>query len=621
MAKTIDKYTYKDLKSPDDLKKLSYSQLKDVASSLREEIIRATSLYGGHLSSNLGVVELTISLFRSFSFPKDKLILDVGHQCYAEKLLTGRSLENLNQEGATSGFQKLNESPYDCYEAGHSGTSLSAALGFAVARDLRKENYDVVAVTGDASIVNGLAFEALNDIGNNDHKVIVILNDNGMSISKPTGGFNKMFRKISLAPSYNKLRSAYRRAFTKGKIGEKFYLTTYHLKTWIKSKLVRVNMFDDLGFSYYGPVDGHDMKALEKAFTKAKKVTKPIVIHVLTKKGKGYSLAEDDEDGYWHGVTPFDVKTGKPLNMHPTLISWSNYMGQKVTESMKKYPDTFLICPAMKKGSHLEEAFNIFPERSKDVGISEEHALTLAGALALNGFHPIVSIYSTFLQRAYDELSHDCARLNIDLTLLIDRAGLVGTNGDTHQGIYDETFLKSIPNVTITQPSTFQEADFLLEESFKKGRGIFAIRYPHSLLEKKQDYNETLTSYRFNYLTPFDKNKPTVIAIGDLGRNLFNLLDKNKYNFIDPLYLFPLNEEDINLIKESPAIYIYDAYGTINGFSETLLASLLLKDYHGKAYSFSLPLTFVNHGSFDSQLHRYNLRAEEVKEEILKTQK
>ena len=465
MVKDIEHIDISDIKDPAFVKNLDYKGLDVLCSDIREEIIKETSIYGGHLSSNLGVVELTVALHRSFDFPKDKLIFDVGHQCYAHKILTGRHLEHLNEKGFVSGYQKIGESEYDCYEAGHSSTSLSAAEAFAIARDQKKEKYDVVALIGDGSIVNGLSFEALNDIGSRNHKVIIVLNDNDMSISKPTGGLGRFFRSISTQKAYNKFKQGYKRVMLRTTLGKKLYSISYALKSSLKRRLVPITMFDNMGFTYMGPYDGHNIKVLERAFKKAKVATKSVVLHVYTTKGRGYTYAEKDTSGYWHGVTPFDIETGQPKNLHPGQISWSHYFSDLTNEIMAKFPETELIVPATLKGSGLEQAFRLFPNRCIDVGIAEEHAVTMAGALALNGLHPIVVIYSTFLQRAYDEISHDCARLNVNMTILVDRAGLVGSNGETHQGIYDEAFLKSIPGVVVTMPSDQSEAKALYHQS------------------------------------------------------------------------------------------------------------------------------------------------------------
>ncbi|MDD4006269.1 MAG: 1-deoxy-D-xylulose-5-phosphate synthase, partial [Bacilli bacterium] len=416
----------KDIKSPEFLNDLKYAELDILANKIRQEIIAKTSQYGGHLSSNLGVVEITIALHRMFNFKHDKLIFDVGHQSYTHKILTGRSLEYLRNRNGVSGFQKICESYYDCFEAGHSSTSLSAAQGFALNRDAKGEKYDVVAVIGDASVVNGLAFEALNNISHNKNKVIIILNDNEMSISRPTGGMGKFFSKISTASGYNRLKSSYKRFMFTTRFGHGIYNFTSRVKNAIKRKLVPTTYFDNMGFQYIGCIDGHNIKALEKAITRAKRTPRSVVLHVSTIKGKGYKYAENDTTGYWHGVTPFEIETGKPKNLHPELLSWSHLYSDLLAELMAKRNDIVIISPATVKGSGLEDLFASYPSRTFDVGIAEGHAVTLASGLAVAGTHPIVSIYSTFLQRAFDQIIHDIARMNLNVTFLIDRSGLVG---------------------------------------------------------------------------------------------------------------------------------------------------------------------------------------------------
>lgn len=610
----------KSIKDPKIVKTLDYKHLESLCESIRHEILLATSKYGGHLSSNLGVVELTVSLFRSFDFPHDKLIFDVGHQAYAEKLLTGRSLEHLRQKGYESGFESRAESVYDCYEAGHSGTALSAAEGFAIARDKNGGDYSIVAVIGDSSIVNGLSFEALNNIGSNKEKIIIVLNDNDMSISRPVGGLGKFFRQISTQRNYNCFKSWYRHILNKTKAGHHFYNFSYWIKSHIKAALVPTTMFDNMGLTYIGPVDGHNIGALDHAFKKAKNTTKSAIIHVYTTKGKGYEKAENDKTGYWHGVSAFDLETGKPLDMHPGQFTWSHFMGQCVHETLREHPEAELVVPAMIGGSGLEDSFKDYPSQCIDVGIAEEHAITLAGSLAINGIHPIVSIYSTFLQRAYDELSHDCARLHANMTLLIDRAGLVGLDGETHQGIYDEAFLKSVPNLVLTMPSTLEEAKGLLSLSLKENHGIFGIRYPHCLtsIPKKQLGNAQI---EFGKWIPFRKAQDGryVLGVGPLGHELLLRLEKadSPWGFINPLFQIPLDEESLRTLLNARSIYLYDPYGTKEGFAESLESALFRSGYQGSFFSRTVPSAFIGHASMDDQLSDNNLTVDQAYAELL----
>lgn len=620
MKEKLERIDIKRIKDPSVVKNLGYKSLCILCHDIREEIIRETSIYGGHLGSNLGVVELTVALYRVFDFPKDKLIFDVGHQCYTHKILTGRTLKNLNSKDGVSGFIKTSESAYDCYEAGHSGTSLSAAQAFAKARDLNGEKYDVVALIGDSSIVNGLSFEALNSLSSHNNKIIIVLNDNDMSISRPVGGFGNFFRRISSARFYNRAKSNFRRQMSRNAVGRKLYSFTYRFKSEVKQLLVPTTLFDNLGFTYIGPVDGHSIKAMEKAFERAKATTKSAVVHVCTKKGKGYPYAEKDTVGYWHAVTPFNISDGTPKNLHPDEISYSHVFGDYIHDSLAEDEKRLLICPAMTKGSHLESSFHDFPNRAIDVGIAEEHALTLAGALSLNGFHPIVCIYSTFLQRAYDELSHDGARIGIDMSLLIDRSGLVGPDGDTHMGIYDVAYLKSIPGVIVTMPTNLIEGKALFRQSLEKGHGIYAIRYPHTLTKKLDAIPDiSLDFLRWVNLRAPQKGGNCLIAVGPRGGELLEkCLTLPNLGLVKALFLNPIVDENIIPLLDNKKIYVYDSYGTRNGFSESVLAKLMELGYKGEVRVFSLPNSFVPHMSRNEQEVEYGVDVESVYQEISK---
>jgi 1-deoxy-D-xylulose-5-phosphate synthase len=610
----------KDIKSPDFLNDLKYSDLDVLANKIRHEIIEKTSQYGGHLSSNLGVVEITIALHRMFNFKHDKLIFDVGHQSYTHKILTGRSLEYLRNRNGVSGFQKICESYYDCFEAGHSSTSLSAAQGFALNRDAKGEKYDVVAVIGDASVVNGLAFEALNNISHNKNKVIIILNDNEMSISRPTGGMGKFFSKISTASGYNRLKSSYKRFMFTTRFGHGIYNFTSRVKNAIKRKLVPTTYFDNMGFQYIGCIDGHNIKALEKAITRAKRTPRSVVLHVSTIKGKGYKYAENDTTGYWHGVTPFEIETGKPKNLHPELLSWSHLYSDLLAELMAKRNDIVIISPATVKGSGLEDLFASYPSRTFDVGIAEGHAVTLASGLAVAGTHPIVSIYSTFLQRAFDQIIHDIARMNLNVTFLIDRSGLVGLDGETHQGIYDESFLLNTPNTVVTMPSSDEEAKYLLNESLNN-HGPFFIRYPRDLLKKNHLIKDA--SHQFGKWIIESKatdKKVAVIAVGQLLRALKELMiaDNSNITLVNAIYLKPHDQSVLAELTAYETIVIYDAYATEYGFAAYLKTKLCDLSYRGKIVTFAVPDTFVSQAKISEQLEQFGLLPSQVLEKIKK---
>ena len=587
------------------LRDLSYSELDVLCEQIRQEIILTCSQRGGHLSSNLGAVELTVALHRFFHFPKDKLIFDVGHQCYTHKILTGRSIEHLNQKGCVAGFQKRKESECDPWEAGHSSTSISAAQAFAYARDQKKEDYDVVAFIGDASIVNGLSLEALNDVGSGENKIIVILNDNDMSISKPVGAIGSFFRRISTGKAYNRFKRGFRKALHDTKL----YAFFRSLKNKIKSRLLRINIFDTMGFAYIGPIDGNSIKDVEKALKRAKQTNKSVIVHCHTMKGKGYRYAENDQNGYWHGVTPFDIETGAPKNLHPGLISWSHYFADLTDQIMGEKTDGLLVIPATRKGSGMEKVFADYPDRCHDVGIAEEHAATLCGGLAANGYHPILSIYSTFMQRAYDEIAHDCARMNANMTILIDRAGLGGSAGDTHQGIYDVAYLKSIPNVVITMPSSKAIAKALYYQSFDN-HGVFAIRYPREFVRDSEDANPpALPFLRWRHDRPSTGHTLAIVAVGPKEKEILAEAQKRflDVEIIDPVYLYPLQKDNILPLTRFQNVLIYDAYGTREGFADTLCSALMEAGYRGKVHVRAVTNSFVQHASVDEQLASFGL--------------
>ncbi len=606
------------IKSPDFLKTLSYKELHVLADDLRKEIIEKTSIYGGHLSSNLGVIELTIGLNRVFDFSKDKIIFDVGHQCYAYKILTGRNLNNLRQKDGVSGFQKRSESLYDVYEAGHSSTSISAANGFAIARDLNNEKYDVIAFIGDGSIENGLALEALNNLAGSNHKVIIVLNDNGMSISKHTGGLGKVFAKISSASGYNKMKVAYKKSLVKTNFGKRIYNFSKAIKNYFKRILVPVNIFDAMGLSYIGPIDGHNIKKIEKALKRAKNTTKSVVVHMCTLKGKGYKLAEEDESGYWHGVTPFDIDTGKPNKIHPGFNSWSHIYSDITLKEMSVHKNAILISPATVKGAGLENVFNQYKNRSIDVGIAEEHAITLASGLGISGYHPIVSIYSTFMQRSFDEISHDLARMNVNSTILVERAGLVGSDGETHQGIYDVSFLVNTPNCAVSMASTVSEAISLYDESFLN-HGPFFIRLPRAI--SKYDGKEQKSDIKFGkwiILKNGKEHKKAIISLGPIIHELHNLIEENSIDItlINAVYIKPLDTEIIKQLKDYESIYIYDPYSTIGGLASLIIEELVNIKYKGNIKTFTIPTEFVKQGTIIEQLSDFGLLPKQIIEKI-----
>ncbi len=465
----------------ESLKKLSYEQLTELAQEIREKIIETVSTNGGHLSPNLGVVELTIALHRAFDFSRDKIVWDVGHQCYTHKLLTGRwgVFHTLRREGGISGFPRREENPADYFNTGHAGTSISAALGFAKARDLGGEKFDVVAVIGDGSMTSGLSFEGLNNAGSHKTDIIVVLNDNEMSISPNVGALSKHLNRIISGEIYNRVVKDV--DVLLGKIpafGKKMaglsHLLEEAVKTVIKGLFVPGRHFEDLDFRYFGPIDGHNIPFLEETLEKVKKLGGPRLIHVVTRKGKGYVHAEE-KSGPFHGVSAFDVSTGKKAA--PSAVSYTELFGRAMVELGEADEKIVCITAAMPDGTGLVEFAGRFPERTFDVGIAEQHAVTFAGALAAAGYKPVVAVYSTFLQRAYDQIVHDVCNMNLHVVFAIDRAGIVGDDGSTHQGVFDVSFLRSIPNMVVMAPKDGAELREMLRAAVRHD-GPISVRYP-----------------------------------------------------------------------------------------------------------------------------------------------
>lgn len=597
----------KQIKDPSFLKDLSYKEMDVLSDDIRSLIIKETSINGGHLSANLGVVEATIALCRTFDFNKDKIIFDVGHQSYTYKVLTGRSLENLRKSNGVSGFQKRSESSFDHYEAGHSSTSISAASGMALARDLNKDDYHVVAFIGDSSIVNGLSFEGLNSAAK-DHKIIIVLNDNEMSISKPVGRLSDSFRKFSNSNFYSHQKHNMRKVLDHI-LGGKFILNKLiALKGWLKRHLIKMTIFDVMGYDFIGPIDGHDIKELTNAFKKAKRADRSIVVHIRTKKGKGYAPSENDKSGSWHGLNGFNIETGEVNKVNGT--SWSKYYSELLLEEMRANEDIVSLCPATEVGSCINCLNEEFPERFIDVGISEEHAVVMASGLAVSKKHPVISMYSTFLQRAYDEISHDAARMKLPMTFLVDRSGLVGSDGETHQGIYDEAMLYSVPNTIVAMASNTTEAKHLFKESINASLPYF-IRYPKDMIYEGED-----ESLKFGkWIKVIDGSKEeALITYGPMINEVKKLIESNNKSLtlINAFYQNPMDKEMIASLKDYKKVIICDFYGVSSGFSTQLVKELSLSSFKGEIVVKSIPDEFIDKGSIKEQLERCHLSMNDI---------
>lgn len=483
------------IKSPADVKKLSDNDIPELCTEIREKLVETVSVNGGHLSPNLGVVELTVALHRSFNLPKDSIVWDVGHQSYVHKLLTGRyeQFDTLRTKGGISGFPKRDESKYDDFNTGHSSTSISAAFGIANAKLLSGDQSHTIAVIGDGSFTGGLAFEAMNNAGRFNRNFIVVLNDNKMSISKNVGAFPRYLTSVRIQPWYIRVKHITERVLTKIPLfGKPLKRFLQRGKSRIKNLVYKNTLFDCFGFTYLGPIDGHNVEEMENAFAAAKKVNSPVMLHVVTKKGKGYQPAED-KPGEFHGIGKFDIDSGEPLSSHK---GFSAEFGRLMCELAEKDKKICAITAAMASGTGLNDFSKQYKERFFDVGIAEEHAVTFGCGLAAKGMRPVFAVYSTFLQRSYDQLIHDAALGKLHLTVAVDRSGIVGDDGETHQGVFDVSMLNTIPNTTIFSPTYFEGLRKSLSSAVYVCDSLAVVRYPRGgELYRPSDFESENISY------------------------------------------------------------------------------------------------------------------------------
>lgn len=479
-----------DIQNPHFLRDMSLLELTQLCEDIRSFLVTSISKTGGHLSSNLGVVELTVALHAMFDSPHDKILFDVGHQAYIHKILTGRAKEfsTLRQYHGLSGFIKRHESEHDVWEAGHSSTSLSAALGFAIARDQKKEKSHIIAFIGDGALGGGMALEALNHIGEKQTNLIIVLNDNEMSISPNVGAIGSILGRMRMSPFYRHSKSELKETLTKSTWGKGILHSLQAMKDIVKKNVVDGSFFKELGIEYLGPINGHDIASLKRAFQAAKEHSGPIVVHVNTIKGKGYSFAQEDRTGKWHGVGRFDPQTGKSLVVaDPDTISYSELVTKTLLRLKPLIPHLQVLTPAMRGGSKLDEFFEQYPESSFDCGIAEQHTLGLAAGFAQSGLRPFAAVYSSFVQRAYDQINHDIARPDLPVVIGLDRSGLVGEDGETHHGVFDISFLRSLPNLIIAQPKDHIELQQLMYTAFQQNHP-FVVRFPRG--NTKREYVE-----------------------------------------------------------------------------------------------------------------------------------
>lgn len=593
-----------DIKGPEDIKKLTIPQLMELSQEIRSFLIESISKTGGHLSSNLGVVELTIGMHYVFDSPKDKFLFDVGHQSYTHKILTGRAnrFATLRQKDGLSGFQKRCESEHDPWESGHSSTTLSGALGMAIARDYKKENYDVVALIGDGAMMSGMSMEALNDIGSKQKKVIIIFNDNNMSISKNIGGIEERITNVRSSNFYRTLKKDVKGGLSKNSMGESILSGMVAIRDRLKHDMVDGGFFQEFNIDYLGPIDGHNLKEVIQTLETAKQHRGPVVIHAITKKGKGFSFAEKDIIGKWHGVPPFNMYSGEFYQKTPVNEkSWSEVISTTLMDLSEKNESIVAITPAMANGSKLLDYQKKYPDRFFDTGIAEQHTVTMACGMALSGLHPFVSIYSSFLQRAYDQMNHDLGRMNLPVVIGIDRAGLVGDDGETHQGIYDIAMLRNIPNLILSQPKDAKEAQDLLYTAFQT-KSPFCIRYPRGNVKYKErdDYN-LIPIGRWTKLQIGETPKCIIISYGPDVDRIVHAAKENKKELIvvNARFFKPLDEEMLDyLFNTQLPIHVYETDCKIGSLSSAIL------EYKNKTEKdiqiLGIDDHFVTHGSIRS---------------------
>lgn len=593
------------IKSPEDVKKLNIGEANALCTEIRDCIINTVSKNGGHLASNLGAVELTVALHRAFNSPEDAIIFDVGHQCYTHKLITGRfeSFGTIRTENGISGFLKPSESEHDKFITGHSSNSVSAAYGIYKAKQLKGEKGTAVAVIGDGALTGGMAYEALNNAGSDSGNFIVVLNDNKMSISNNVGALSRALTKMRNKPRYHHLKfklSGFLLKIPYGKYIDRFIRK---VKEAIKGVFYRKNIFTALGFNYLGPVDGHNVSSMESLFNIAKEYTRPSLIHVITTKGKGYSYAEDSPNSY-HGVSAFDIEQGADSK---TKKSFSSVAGDTLCKLAENDSSICAITAAMAEGTGLSGFANKFKERFFDVGIAEQHAVTFAAGLAEEGLKPFFAVYSTFLQRSFDQLIHDCAIGGFPVKLLIDRAGIVGEDGETHQGLFDVSYLTSIPDITVYSPATYDELEYRISE-VAKSNTIEAIRYPRGGEKKCLSFDKTA-----EYSIIKGGSDKAIITYGRLFAEASAAKGKQDgLNIIKLNKIYPLSDELVSDIFGYSELHLFEETEKNGGIGEHLASVLTEKGYAGKFVIHAVENKFVQAASIENSLRFNGLDSESM---------
>lgn len=589
----------------EELKELNIEEMEELAKSIREFLIENISITGGHLASNLGVVELTIALHKVFNSGVDKIIWDVGHQCYTHKILTGRRdrFKSLRKYGGMSGFPKRKESIHDTFDTGHSSTSISAGLGIALSRDILREKYSVISVIGDGAMTAGMAFEALNNAGEfEDLDFTIVLNDNEMSISENVGGLSKYLYKVRNVSGYYKFREEFTNVLGKiPKIGDKMLKTTEKAKGSVKYFLTPGMFFEDIGFKYIGPIDGHNLKELINAMEISKKIKGPKIIHVITQKGKGYTHSEKFPEKF-HGVGEFNRDTGENMSIR-TFKSYSEIFGETLTDLAKENPNIVAITAAMPSGTGLDIFKEKFPERFFDVGIAEQHGVTLAAGMCINKMKPFIGIYSTFLQRSYDQILHDVCIQNLPVVFAIDRAGLVGNDGETHHGVYDISYLSHMPNMAIASPKDKTEFISMLRFASEYD-GPLAIRYSKGYAKDFINYNkEKHNEVILGKSEIIEKGENIIIIsigiMGEIGYNLIRRIENKlcKPTLINARFVKPIDIEMIKYASENYELIVtMEDNAIIGGFGSIVNTELIKMNYSGKVLNIGIEDKFIEHG-------------------------
>lgn len=600
------------IKSPDDIKKMSYTELGELCAEIRNAMISTVSKNGGHLSSNLGVVELSVALHKVFNSPNDKIIWDVGHQVYTHKIITGRyeKFNTLRTEGGISGFSSPEESEHDIFYSGHSSTSVSSAFGIAMSNLLNGKKDYTVAVIGDGALTGGLAYEALNNAGRSKARLIVVLNDNKMSISENVGGVARYLAVIRSKPEYFRLKAKTESVLNKiPLIGRQLSKQIFNIKTRIKNRMYKSTFFEDMGFRYMGPIDGHNLEQLSEALDSAKLVNGPVLLHINTIKGKGYDFAEKAPSEF-HGISQFNIDNGE-TNIGSE--NFSSVFGSSLCRTAKDDKRVCAVTAAMALGTGLKEFSQIFKDRFFDVGIAEEHAITFASGLSKGGMKPVVALYSTFLQRAYDQLIHDCSLQNANMVIAVDRAGFVGEDGVTHQGLFDVPMLLSVPNIKVYSPFTFNRLNWDLENTIKQD-GLFAVRYPRgndTVLPNGYEISER------DYDLFNENGGALIVTYGRVSAEAMYAVEKLKsenktVSLLVLNCIKPIAKDVFNISMTYRKIVFYEESEKSGSVGETFAETLAEKGYNGKFEHIAVNNEFVHHASVPSLMKKYGLDRESI---------